>query len=577
MKGLAELLATYGASRRQRGNVRTLASLLAILAGIIILYSLLFHVFMALEGRQYSWLTGFYWTMVSMSTLGFGDITFQSDAGRMFSVVVLVTGTVFLLILLPVTFIQFFYAPWLEAREAARAPRALPESTAGHVLLTSFEAIDAALVQRLAHFDTDYCVIVPDVAHALELHDRGIRVMVGAHDDPDTYRRARADRAAMLVALAGDTTNANIAMTAREAAPDLTVVGSAKDPASVDVLELAGCDLVLQLDDLLGRTMARRVFARRGGSHVIGRVGELRIAEAAAVGTQLVGHTLRELRLRERFNVTVAGVWERGRYRLGGPDTVVTPDAVLLLSGTREQLEAFGRAFANPDPPPAFAVILGGGRVGRAAARALREQGIDYRIVEKVPERVATDAGHVVTGDAADLKVLKRAGIDHATAVLVTTHEDDMNVYLTLYCRRLRPELLILSRATRERNVMTLHRAGADYVLSYAAMGANVIMNRLRDSALLMLAEGLDVATVPLPASLVGRSLNESRIREDTGVNVLAIRVDGRMVINPDANMPMPAGAELVLIGDREAEEKFFAKYRNQAAAGSRIPPGACR
>ncbi len=60
-------------------------------------------------------------------------------------------------------------------------------------------------------------------------------------------------------------------------------------------------------------------------------------------------------------------------------------------------------------------------------------------------------------------------------------------------------------------------------------------------------------------------------------MNVLAIRVDGRMVINPDANMPMPAGAELVLIGDREAEEKFFAKYRNQAAAGSRIPPGACR
>ena len=55
----------------------------------------------------------------------------------------------------------------------------------------------------------------------------------------------------------------------------------------------------------------------------------------------------------------------------------------------------------------------------------------------------------------------------------------------------------------------------------------------------------------------------ESRIRIDTGVNVLAIRQDGVMTINPDANLPMPAGSELVLMGDREAEERFFAKYRD--------------
>ena len=42
----------------------------------------------------------------------------------------------YLLILLPFTFIQFFYAPWLEARDAARAPRELPDETEGHVLLT---------------------------------------------------------------------------------------------------------------------------------------------------------------------------------------------------------------------------------------------------------------------------------------------------------------------------------------------------------------------------------------------------------------------------------------------------------
>lgn len=559
MKTLSTLVATYVNSRRRRSNFQTLLFFVLLFCGIVVVYSILFHWIMALEGQVHSWLTGFYWTMVSMSTLGYGDISFKSDLGRMFSVLVLTSGTLFMLVLLPFTFIQFFYAPWLEARDASRAPRELPEDERGHVLLTGYGSIDVALIQRLEQFGNSYCVIVPEVPDALALYDKGVRVMVGELDDPNTYRRARAHQAALVVALGSDTANANMIMTAREAAPAVTIVASAKDAASAAILEMAGCNLVLQLDDLLGRTMARRVFARTGRSHFVGEVDGLRIAEAAAIGTPMVGHTLLDLRLRERFNVTVGGVWERGRFALGGPATIVTADTVLLLAGTREQLDAYDREFGRDDNAPAFAVIIGGGRVGRAAARSLREQGIDYRIVEKLPERVVDERG--VVGDAADHEVLQRAGIDRASAVIVTTHVDDMNVYLTLYCRKLRPDLLILSRATLERNAVTLHRAGADFVLSYSAMGANAIANRLRDSSLLLLAEGLDVAIVPTPPALVGKTLAESRIRIETGCNVLAIRHAGRMMINPDANTPMPAGSELVLLGDREAERKFFEKY----------------
>ena len=120
MKTLAALIASHLQSGRRRGNLWILARLVILLVIIVVLYSVLFHLLMAREGQSHSWLTGFYWTMVAMSTLGFGDITFQTDLGRMFSVLVLMTGMVYLLILLPFTFIQFFYAPWLEARDAAR-------------------------------------------------------------------------------------------------------------------------------------------------------------------------------------------------------------------------------------------------------------------------------------------------------------------------------------------------------------------------------------------------------------------------------------------------------------------------
>ena len=560
MRFLTTLVAVSMARGQQRSNLRVLLGLVGLLVVIIVAFSVLFHFLMAREGQDHSWFTGVYWTIVAMSTLGFGDVTFSSDLGRMFSVLVVVTGTLFMLIILPFTFIQFFYAPWLEARDAARAPRRLPSSTSGHVLLTGYGPVDKALAQRLRQFRTPYTVIVPDPEEALALDAAGVPVMIGELDDPDTYVRARIDTAALVVATRSDPLNTNIAATVREQSATVPIVALASSPASVDILELAGCQPVIRLAELLGRSMARRVFGRDGRSHVIGKLGDLVVAEAAAAGTPLIGQALRDTGLRNRFNLNVAGVWERGRFTIGRPDTAVTPNTVLLLAGSLEQLAAYDAAFAVPGTEPTSAVIIGGGRVGRSTAGALTEQGMDYRIVEKIQGR-SLDPTKTVIGDAAELDVLNEAGIETAACVVVTTHDDDVNIYLTLYCRRLRPDMLILSRSTLERNAITLHRAGADFVFSYASMGANAIFNMLRRGRMLFLAEGLDVFTTPVPRALVGRSLADSRLRQDTGCTVLATRTTEQVSAQLDLAMPLPEDGELVLIGDREAEDRFFEHY----------------
>jgi hypothetical protein len=51
---------------------------------MVTVYAVLFHLIMgSVEGQQHSWITGFYWTLVVMTTLGFGDITFTTDIGRL--------------------------------------------------------------------------------------------------------------------------------------------------------------------------------------------------------------------------------------------------------------------------------------------------------------------------------------------------------------------------------------------------------------------------------------------------------------------------------------------------------------
>src|SRR5699024_11210294 len=129
----------------------------------------------------------------------------------------------------------------------------------------------------------------------------------------------------------------------------------------------------------------------------------------------------------------------------------------------------------------------------------------------------------VFAGDAADQRILRRAGLETASAVLVTPRDDDLNVYLTLFCRRLRPELQVVSRATYERNVATLYRAGPDSVLSYATIGATDLWNHAGLSHRVLVAEGNELFLVTRPASLVRRSLRDDEVRRRTGCHIVAV------------------------------------------------------
>jgi voltage-gated potassium channel len=559
MKSLALVLSYLGRPLRQR-NARVVAWLLLLFVALVATFSTVFHVLMADEGREHSWATGVYWTFTTMSTLGFGDITFESDAGRIFSVVVLVSGALFLLVLLPFAFIQFVFTPWMDRREAARAPRRLPDDVNDHIILTGLGVIEDSLIRRARQSNVPYVIIEPEMERALHTHDRGYNVMLGALDDPATYRAARVTHAALVATTQPDTTNTNIAFTVREIDPHVPVVATANSAASVDVLELAGCDEVLQLGHMLGDAMARRVLGTDARSHAIGRFGPLFIAEADVADTPFVGKTLRDARLRELCNVNVVGFWHRGRFSLADPDLPLAPDTILILAGSEDQLAAYDAHFGIDRGLDAPVVIIGGGRVGRAAGRVLSEAGIDHRIIEQRSDRIR-DPARYLEGDAADLATLEAAGLRQASAVLVTTHEDDVNVYLTLYCRKLEPDIRIISRANLDRNVTTLHRAGADAVMSYASIGASAVWNTLGLDDTLVIAEGLDAIRVRMPPSLAGRTLTQAALRRRTGVNVVAVDHGGAVETNPDPDRPLPGDAELVIIGDAEAERAFLTAF----------------
>jgi len=543
-------------TKKQERNIWVLIKFFIALLAMVTVYSLLFHFLMVFENREFSWITGFYWTLTVMSTLGFGDITFATDLGKLFSIIVLMSGIVFLLTMLPFTFIQFFYLPWLDAQAKARVPRILPEGTKGHVILTSYDPVAINLAEKLRKYHQEYVILVEDVKQALELQDINFRVAVGDLDDPETYRSLKAEDAALVIANVDDMMNTNIAFTVREISQKVPIIANADLEDSVDILHLAGSTYVLQFTKMLGQSLARRVLGTTTKANVIGKIESLLIAEAPAMRTSLVGQTLQQSKLRETIGINVVGVWERGRFQIPTAQTLINPTTVLLLAGSVDQFSEYDKKYGRDKKYQAPVLILGGGRVGRAARDSLQERNIDYRIIEKKQKLIEDE--RYVYGSAADINILMKAGIKTTPSIIITTHDDPTNIYLTIYCRRLSPDAQIISRANLERNISKLHTAGADLVMSYASMAANSILNLLKPGELLMLAEGLNIFRVVVPPSYVGKSLAESQIRTQTGCNVIAICEPGEICINPGPSNHFREHNELIMIGSGEAESRFF-------------------
>jgi voltage-gated potassium channel len=314
---------------------------------------------------------------------------------------------------------------------------------------------------------------------------------------------------------------------------------------------------VLQLAEELGQALARRIIGADAMTHTIGTFGPLAIAEATAARTPLVGKTLAETRLRQMTGLNVVGVWERGRFESALGSTRITSDTVLVLAGTRDQLFRYDELFVIYNVSGHPVLILGGGRVGQATGRALEARDIDYRIVEKNPALVR-DTTHHVLGSAAELEVLHKAGILETPTVIITTNDDDLNVYLAIYCRQLRSDVQIITRASLDRNIATLHRAGTDFVMSYASMGASTMVNQLKRGEILMLAEGLDLFRLPVPRALAGKSVAEAGVRERSGVSIVAVVRGDEIAVNPDPALPLPADGDILLIGSDTAEGRFL-------------------
>jgi Trk K+ transport system NAD-binding subunit len=545
-----------------RGNILALLRYFGLLASVILIFSVIFQLIMVqVEGQSHTWFTSIYWTLTTMSTLGYGDVIFLSDIGRFFSVFVLISGVVLVLVVLPFTFIRSIYAPWLEAQLRFKAPRELSSETNDHVIISRHDEIADSLIERLQASDIPHYVIEPDPAVAAHLMSEGVPIVTGEFDNKATFENWQIQNARLLLANREDTTNTNIVLTVREISSQVPIVGIVDHEDSIDILELSGCTHVLPLKVRLGEYLANRASEGSNSPDVIGTTKGLQIAEFSAKHTQFSGGAVRDSGLREQMGLNVVGIWQRGLLQPAFPDTEITDDTILVVVGTPTQVDLLNKLLETPrQSEESLTLIIGAGTVGNACTRALKNKGHLVHILERdenMLERGKSVADQVYIGDANDRESLMKAGLESAQSVILTSKDDAVNVYLAVYCRRLKPDLRIASRITHNRNLAAIHRAGADFALSYSSLCAEAVMSLIEGHDLVMLGGDVEMFTVPLPSSLNNKTLSESGIGSRTGLSVVAIEQDSQIVTTLHASMKLEAGINLIMLGTAQQRRTF--------------------
>jgi voltage-gated potassium channel len=208
-------------------------------------------------------------------------------------------------------------------------------------------------------------------------------------------------------------------------------------------------------------------------------------------------------------------------------------------------------------------IICGAGRVGRSVAHELARRPAPFVVIENneaKAEKFASANWLVLIGDATQEEVLRQAQIERALGLVAATTTDATNLYIVLTARGLNPHLRIIARASEDKAEKHLLTAGADSVVSpYIFAGQRIAQSFLRphvvsflDTATTHLGMDLEIDEVPIGAGspFVGATIENSRIRQDHGVIILAIRRASGMRFNPSPEDRIEAGDFLIAMGE---------------------------
>jgi voltage-gated potassium channel len=307
---------------------------------LFIIYILIFEYLMVLENHpeNANIITAIYWATTTITTVGFGDVVFTSQAGRLFSIIVQIVGVIQISSFL----IAYVITPWLDKTIKLRLPRKVSSGMKDHIIICGYNQIVETLIDELTEQDLQFVILEDEEELIRELFYKDIPCIFGDLSDKQTLINAGIEKAVLLIANKSDEKNANIVLTAREF-QHLNIIAIVEDSSNSKYLNYAGADAVVSPKSMFGQFIGKKAMDR-----LVSRVtGATEIFEGIHIvefpiylKSTLIGKTIKEVSSQQHLTGTkIVGIWKSGTLSFDPKEEeMIRENSVVLAVGTPDGL-----------------------------------------------------------------------------------------------------------------------------------------------------------------------------------------------------------------------------------------------
>ncbi len=326
------------------------------LAISIVLMSLIIIIgtvgYMMLEG--WGTLDALYMTIITISTVGYREVHDVGVAGRVFSIFLIFSGVGFTLYV-AAAIVQFMVEGRIRIIMGRRRLNYKIDHLKNHYIVCGYGRIGRVLCHNLQRGPFKLVVIEKNPDQIPVLEKDGMLYINGEATDETNLLKAGIQRAKGLVAaLATDTENVFLVLTARQLAPDLTIVARASQEGSKSKLKAAGADTVESPYEMGAASMAHRIirptvtsFLDLAFEHKRRdiQMEEIPVSESS----ELVNVMLKDSGIRQNYNLIIIAIKNPDGEMMFNPsfEAVIRPNDTVIAVGQVDNLQKL-ESILNP-------------------------------------------------------------------------------------------------------------------------------------------------------------------------------------------------------------------------------------
>lgn len=324
--------------------------------GGVFLTGTLWYKFM--EG--WSWEEAAYMTVITLTTVGFGETNPLSRQGRLFTIALILLGVVtigYMINRFTEAVIQGYFQEGIRLRQQRR----LMETLTQHYIICGFSRTGRQIAKEFQAENVTFVVVDSHLESVEQAQAEGYIVYQGDVTLDDTLLKVRVDRAVCIVAaLPSDAENLYTVLTAKTLNPKIRVIARASTEESAKKIQRGGADIVVSPYITGGKRMAAAALRPQVLDFVddfISGTDHKFYMEQFLVDPlvcPLVGQSLKQTRLRSHSGALVIAMRRADGSLIGGPtgDTILLSGDTLICMGTSDQLRRLNQILIPINPQP---------------------------------------------------------------------------------------------------------------------------------------------------------------------------------------------------------------------------------